>query len=169
MESDKLVGRDSDALRRGAAQTTLNLESKATMVKPANRSRYVSLKTAYLILLASVIWVICGFVLSAVSGNYESRLGLKSMLGFATIFLVGTAVWAAAKGYNPLIGLILGWIGPIGCLILVILPNRSVNKQDMRPRSEVDVCLSCGKPIAPEASHCSACGWTWESEKSADG
>jgi hypothetical protein len=46
------------------------------------------------------------------------------LIGFAILFLIGTALWSQAKGYHPVIGVILGWIGPLGLLILLFLPDK---------------------------------------------
>ncbi len=32
------------------------------------------------------------------------------LIGFGAIFLIGTAVWAGAKGYHPVLGVVLGWL-----------------------------------------------------------
>ena len=52
-------------------------------------------------------------------------MGWSRLLGFAAIFLVGTAIWAGAKGYHPIVGVLLGCIGPLGLLILVFLPEKA--------------------------------------------
>lgn len=44
---------------------------------------------------------------------------------------------------------------------LVEVEARIANLRAIRPE---DSCLSCGTPLAPGASRCSACGWTWEHE-----
>lgn len=90
----------------------------------------MSKQKAYLYILASFAWLIVGGTLfslvdpsstSAVSHIVAGGL----LLGFAAIFLVGTAIWAGAKGYHPILGVLLGWIGPLGLLILVFLPDRA--------------------------------------------
>ncbi len=53
----------------------------------------------------------------------------STLLGFLAIFLVGTAVWAGAKGYHPFLGAVLGWLGPIGLLILVCLNDKSAESR----------------------------------------
>jgi len=90
----------------------------------------MTLKKAYLIILVSFAWLIGGAVLfQLINPSTQSAsahlLGWGMLLGFAAIFLVGATVWAGAKGYHPILGFVLGWIGPIGLLILVILPDRS--------------------------------------------
>lgn len=90
----------------------------------------MSLRRAYLIILASFIWLIgAGALFNVIHPPTNSplahALGWGMLIGFAAIFLVGTVVWAGAKGYHLLLGASLGWLGPIGLLILVCLQDQS--------------------------------------------
>jgi Kef-type K+ transport system membrane component KefB len=94
----------------------------------------MSLKKAYLIILASFVWLVgMGTLFNVIAPPSNSALanalGGSMLLGFAVIFLVGTAVWAGAKGYHPLLGAFLGWLGPLGLLILVCLHDKSEKSQ----------------------------------------
>ena len=94
----------------------------------------MSLKKAYLIILASFVWLIgMGSLFNLLAPPSDSTLanvlGGSMLLGFAAIFLVGTAVWAGAKGYHPFLGALLGWLGPIGLLILVCLHDKSAKSR----------------------------------------
>lgn len=97
----------------------------------------MTLPKAYLLILGAFIWlVLCGVLFSIVNPPTTSTLadvlGWSMLLGFSLIFLAGTSVWAGAKGYPPLLGFILGWIGPLGLLVLVFLTDktRSSNTAD---------------------------------------
>ena len=92
----------------------------------------MTLKRAFLIILFAFVWLIglciLGFVIDKYLVHNEAFIGLffgTAFVGFAIWILVGFAVWAGAKGYSPLLGALLGWIGPLGMLILVFLPDRS--------------------------------------------
>jgi hypothetical protein len=94
----------------------------------------MSLKKAYLIILASFVWLIAwGTLFNLIAPPSDSTLanvlGGSMLLGFLAIFLVGTAVWAGAKGYHPFPGAFLAWLGPIGLLILVCLHDKSEQSQ----------------------------------------
>jgi hypothetical protein len=91
----------------------------------------VTLKTAFLILLSAFVWLI-GFSLlgGAIAGPPERRYLADiifpiAFVGFFVIFLAGFAVWARAKGYSPLLGIVLAWIGPLGMLIMVFLKDKT--------------------------------------------
>lgn len=91
----------------------------------------MTLKKAYLIILMSFIWLIVGSVgfdlVDAPKGSrLEDLIGWTLLIGFGLIFLSGTAVWAGAKGYARIIGVLLGWLGPLGLLVLVFLPDRTI-------------------------------------------
>ncbi|HVJ86480.1 MAG TPA: hypothetical protein VM452_12605 [Caulifigura sp.] len=90
------------------------------------------MKRAYLIILGSFGYLIGGAILISIIDSFvksEAFMDVAmpiSLFGFAGLFLWGTGTWAAAKGYSMLLGIILGWLLPIGLLILVLLPDRSV-------------------------------------------
>jgi len=88
------------------------------------------MKRAFLFILVSFIWLIGG--IGAISAFLEPNdnsgmldiLMWTILIGFAILFLIGTALWSKAKGYHPILGVILGWTGPLGLLILVFLPDQ---------------------------------------------
>ncbi len=92
----------------------------------------MSLNKAYLIILASFVWLIGGIfvygrVIAPPTGSSLAAVLFWGLwAGFSVIFLTGTAVWAGAKRYHPIVGIALGFIGPIGLLVLVLLPDRSL-------------------------------------------
>jgi hypothetical protein len=94
------------------------------------------MKRAYFIIAMSLAFLILGAI--AVNAIAEAIKGDKVrqeqflnvavpglLLGFTGLLLWGTATWAAAKGYSPVLGILLGWLGPIGLLILVFLSDKS--------------------------------------------
>ncbi len=88
------------------------------------------LKNAYLIVAASFLWLIGGMaIFNRIDPPAQSPLChflvWTVLAGFGVIFLAGTGVWAGAKGYHVLVGIALGWVGPIGLLILAFLPDKS--------------------------------------------
>lgn len=97
------------------------------------RSR-MTLKMAYLILLLAFVWLVGISLLGgAITGPPERRyladiIFPVALVGFFIIFLVGFAVWAGAKGYSPLLGIVLAWIGPLGMLILVFLKDKNASR-----------------------------------------
>ncbi len=91
----------------------------------------MTLKKAYLIIFMSFIWLIVGglgfdLVNPPKGSRLEDLIGWTLLIGFGVIFLTGTAVWAGAKGYSRIIGVLLGWLGPLGLLVLVFLPDRTL-------------------------------------------
>jgi hypothetical protein len=93
----------------------------------------MTLKRAYLILLLAVVWLIGISILAALVDQYvvhdERVIGVligTALIGCSIWLLVGFGVWAGAKGYSPLLGAVLAWIGPLGMLILVFLPDKSI-------------------------------------------
>ena len=90
----------------------------------------MSLKRAYLLILAAFVWLILGGVITSLinpptPSAFANVLFGGLLITFIVIFLAGSAVWAGAKGYHPLLGVVLGWLGPLGLLILVVLTDRS--------------------------------------------
>jgi hypothetical protein len=99
----------------------------------------MTLKKAYLLILAAFVWLILGAtVFNVVNPRADSVLGNVMgwglLAGFSILFLAGTAVWAGAKGYHPVLGIVLGWLGPLGLLVLVFLSDQS--PQPNRPPAE---------------------------------
>ncbi len=95
----------------------------------------MTLKKAYLIILCAFAWLILGgLAVSAINppnpSTPEDVLIGGLLISFGIILLVGTAVWAGAKGHHPLVGVVLGWLGPIGLLILVFLTDKSCGSRD---------------------------------------
>src|SRR5262249_23671310 len=98
------------------------------------------MKRAYLFILASFVWLIGGGIAIAALLDPKPGEGLPDAVFwgifavFAILFLIGTALWSKAIGYHPIVGVILGWSGPLGLLLLAFLPNRSRPPED-RPAS----------------------------------
>ncbi len=91
----------------------------------------MTLKKAFLLLFLALAWLIGGVALSASlfdpahDSMMENILGAITLLGFSILMLAGTTVWAGAKDYDPIVGFVLGWLGPLGLLILACLPDHS--------------------------------------------
>ena len=95
------------------------------------------MKKAYLTILAAFTWLIVGgTILGGILALFidpeapepGGLIGLITVVllgGFGVIFLLGTARWAGAKGYPGWVGVVLGWIGPLGLIILVMLSDRT--------------------------------------------
>ncbi|MEX2139162.1 MAG: hypothetical protein WD894_07875 [Pirellulales bacterium] len=89
------------------------------------------MKRAYLFILASFVWLIGGGIAISAFLDPKDESSLSDILmwslliGFSILFLIGTALWSRAKGYHPILGVILGWVGPLGLLILVFLPDKT--------------------------------------------
>jgi len=95
------------------------------------------MKRAYLIIAVSFAFLILGGMtinviaesIKADKLRQEQFLNVAVpglLLGFSGIFLWGTGTWAAAKGHPALLGVFLGWLGPIGLLILVFLSDQRI-------------------------------------------
>lgn len=86
---------------------------------------------AFLVILASFVWLIGGgFAVSAFhdpkdKSNLPDIVLWTLLIGFSILFLLGTALWAKAKGHHPIVGVVLGWLGPLGLLILAFLPDKT--------------------------------------------
>jgi hypothetical protein len=90
----------------------------------------MTLKKAYLLTFLAIAWLILGGLIFSLihpaSGSTLAEvLGWGVLIVFCMLFLTGTAIWAGAKGHHPFLGIVLGWLGPVGMLILVFLPDRS--------------------------------------------
>jgi hypothetical protein len=101
----------------------------------------MTLKRAFLIILLAFMWLIAAVVALSVgiemgvldrrpSGVLEYIIPIVVFGGFLVLLLAGFCVWAGAKGYNPLWGVLLGWLGPFGMLILVFLADRSAERRN---------------------------------------
>jgi hypothetical protein len=90
----------------------------------------MTLNRAYLIILLSVVWLIALSVLGGFLATPPERRFIADIFfpiawgGFIIGMLAGFAIWAGAKGYSPLLGIALAWIGPFGMLILVFLKDQ---------------------------------------------
>lgn len=80
---------------------------------------------------------------------------------------------AATIGMNMLLGDQVGHVKlqvpqPAAARAIAILETSNAaedsSRSDILPDSADFACLACGKPLAPEDSRCSACGWTYEDE-----
>jgi len=92
-----------------------------------------SKKTAFLLLFGSFVWLIgVLLLLEAVDAPSKGHVGraITSVLlfGFVGIFLAGAGIWARAKEYPAILGVLLAFFcSGLGLLILALLPDRSIN------------------------------------------
>jgi hypothetical protein len=92
----------------------------------------MTLNRAYLILVVAFAWVIGlsllgSFLVQTFHAPVLSLLIPIAFIGFILMFLAGLAVWAGAKGYSPSIGIVLGLVGPLGMLVMFLLPDRTTD------------------------------------------
>lgn len=81
----------------------------------------MTLKKAYLLILAAFVWLILGATVSnalnpradSVLGNL---LGWGVLAGFSLIFSPAPPSGPVRKANHPILGIVLGWVGPIGLL-----------------------------------------------------
>jgi hypothetical protein len=85
----------------------------------------MTLKRTFLTILASTVGAIVAYVTLALLGVELDFLVTLGTGGIFLTYVVGTAYWASAKGYNPLLGLFCGWLGPIGWLCLLLCSDQS--------------------------------------------
>ena len=106
------------------------------------------------LIAGTVVWIV-GFAIysmlrTAEMGEWEKRVAIRNdfmilCVGATMIFQLGMCLYAVAKGYNPLVGFGLGFLGLIGTLIFVILPDRQPRK-----RKSVLPDSPFGRPAAQE-------------------
>jgi len=122
----------ADERSESGAERLKNIDLSAfAHVEP--KKSWMTLKRAFLILLFAFAWLVGFIALGALVGSYvdEKIAGLClgiALIGFMVWLLIGFAVWAGAKGYSPLLGAFLAWIGPLGMFILVFLPDKSARR-----------------------------------------
>jgi uncharacterized membrane protein len=91
----------------------------------------MTLRRAYLIIVLSFVWLIGagilgGLMLAPNDPHHLADIVFPIVIGgFLIGILAGFGVWAGAKGYSPLLGIVLAWLGPLGMLVLVFLADRS--------------------------------------------
>jgi hypothetical protein len=89
------------------------------------------LKRAYLIIVVAFAWLIScvilgGLLASRDDANSAAMIAYPLAIGgFMVGLIVGISEVAIAKGYSAWLGLILGLSGPLGLLIVELLPDRS--------------------------------------------
>jgi hypothetical protein len=90
----------------------------------------MALKRAYLIIVLSFAWLIGCVILGMAAG---SLLGNQSTQGLAIVIgavgceiglTIGVCEVALAKGYSIWLGIVLGFSGFVGIVIVELLPNR---------------------------------------------
>ena len=83
-----------------------------------------SLKQAYIRVLVALVALILVTLLLA-EGVVAGIGATIVFIGFALVFLSGTALWSMAKGRPGSLGAMLGLLGPLGLIILVFLNDES--------------------------------------------
>ncbi len=94
--------------------------------KARRRSR--RLGKGYLVALGGItIFLISVFTGAAlqIEGPAAGVLALGSFSLMAIAFWVGTALVAVNKGYNVMVGIILGVFGVLGLLVVTLMPDRT--------------------------------------------
>jgi len=91
----------------------------------------MALKRAYLIIVLSFACLIGGVILSCLVGwvlpnrAFLTALALVvAFCGFEVGVTIGISEVALAKGYSIWLGMVLGVSGPLGLLIVELLPDR---------------------------------------------
>ena|ERR1700724_254528 len=104
----------------------------------------MTLPRAYLIILSAFVWLIAWCFLGGLVGGPRDPYHLQDIIfpiaigGMVIGILVGFAVWAGAKGHSPLLGALLGWLGPLGMLILVFMEDKSQTGRDLQSSPAVE-------------------------------
>ena len=92
--------------------------------KNTRRSR---LGRGYLIALGGIALFLASVLIGAalqIDGPAATALVFGSFWLMAVAFWVGTALVAVDKGYNVIVGIILGFFAPLGLLIVTLMPDR---------------------------------------------
>ena len=79
------------------------------------------------VIVGFVVFVGCIIVGASTDadGQAADLLVLGSLLALSLGIWIGTAIIAVEKGHHVVLGIILGFIGPFGLLVVTILPDRS--------------------------------------------
>jgi hypothetical protein len=90
----------------------------------------MALKRAYLIVLLAFAWLVGGFILGSLLVSHDSNSAsivayMIAIGGFMVGLIVGVSEVALAKGYSLFLGPTLALLGPLGLLIVELLPDRS--------------------------------------------
>lgn len=98
----------------------------------------MTLKKAFLILLAAFVWLFCGIFASIAIDEYvSSEIGalgaLVTFIGFDILFITGMGSWASAKGYHYSWGILCALLTPIAWIVLALLPHRQPDTQQETP------------------------------------
>ncbi len=92
--------------------------------KNTRRSR---LGRGYLIALGGIALFLASVLIGAalqIDGPAATVLVFGSFWLMAVAFWVGTALVVVDKGYNVIVGIILGFFAPLGLLIVTLMPDR---------------------------------------------
>lgn len=82
-----------------------------------------------LVIVASVVWENLSQPRPGMDSNATWNARLYAACGFVFLYAVGNVLWAAGKGYRPLVGLLLAILGPLGLFVLLFFPSRT-NRPD---------------------------------------
>ena len=58
------------------------------------------------------------------NGDQAFSSMVTGMAGCLGLYFLGVILWAVGKGYQPLAGLLLGFLGPLGVVVLIAFPSR---------------------------------------------
>ena len=98
-----------------------------TNSNPGRKNRRPRLGRGYLIALGGITFFIAAVSIGAglqIEGPAATALVMGSFWFMGIAFWVGTAFVAVDKGYNVIVGIILGFIAPLGLLIVTLMPDR---------------------------------------------
>jgi hypothetical protein len=90
----------------------------------------MSLKRAYVIIVLSFAWLIGWVIVGMMAGPLFGGAGAQGMTfviavtGCEVGLIIGVCEVALAKGYSIVLGIVLGFSGFLGLLIVELLPNR---------------------------------------------
>lgn len=99
--------------------------------KPARATRDLSWLRLVgpLVIVASIVWENLSQPRPGMDSNAIWNARLYAASGFLFLYAVGNVLWAAGKGYRPLVGMLLAVLGPLGLFVLLFFPSRT-NRPD---------------------------------------
>ena len=98
-----------------------------TSVSKEDKRSSPRLGKGYIVAIAGLALFIVAVFAGAIfkiEGAAASVLGLGSFFLMGLAFWIGTALVAVDKGYNIIMGIIIGLFAPLGLLVITLLPNR---------------------------------------------
>jgi len=124
----------------------------------------MTLKKAFLILLAAFVWLFGGIFASiAIKAYVSSEIGalgaLVTFIGFDILFITGMGSWASAKGYHYSWGILCALLTPIAWIVLALLPHRQRDTQKKNPTIVGDEESDTPSSSAEEPEEKTAWGW----------